>query len=185
MTPGPEMEAAPLPQAPTPIGVEARTGRALRAAWAGGAVGALGGGIGWALVTNLTGYEVGYVAVGAGFLAGHGASLAATPNKLQPPSAEELSWLPWIAAACAVVGLVIGKYLIFAHEVGVAIERQQGAGAAAELQSWSPSMLMLFGQSFLSVLTPFDGVWAFIALGTAWNVARAKQVDINRARGVY
>lgn len=71
---------------------------------AGGAIGGLIGGLIWAAISYFTGFEVGYVAWGIGFLVGGGVRVAAQ---------DEGGWLPGgIAVGIAVVSIALAKLLV-------------------------------------------------------------------------
>jgi hypothetical protein len=99
---------------------EQNTGRTILV----GIVAAVVGGAGWALIVLVTGYEVGYVAWGIGLLVGF--AMARTTDMRS-------KGLGLVAAGLAVVGLLVGKYLI--------IEVSLGSGLAAEVQA-DPQLMM-------------------------------------------
>ena len=89
-----------------------------------GLVAAVLGGAVWALIVLVTGYEVGYVAWGVGLLVGYAmARSTGTRSK----------GLGTVAAGLAVVGLLVGKYLI--------IEVSLGSGLVSEVQD-DPQLMM-------------------------------------------
>jgi hypothetical protein len=74
---------------------------------AAGAVAALVGAILWAVIVEVSGYEVGIAAVGIGFLVGLAmAATAGTSNRLPP-----------IGAVLALLGCLLGNAFVDAHEV--------------------------------------------------------------------
>jgi hypothetical protein len=100
--------------------VEQSAGRAVVA----GLLAAVVGGAAWALIVLLTGYEVGYVAWGVGLLVGF--AMARTTG-------IRSKRLGMVAATLAVLGLLVGKYLI--------IEVSLGSGLASEVQK-DPQLMM-------------------------------------------
>ncbi|GAB5496727.1 MAG: hypothetical protein Phyf2KO_18070 [Phycisphaerales bacterium] len=98
---------------------------ALIGASIGGAIGA----VGWAVVMVITGYEIGYIAVGVGFLCGLGAAIGAQSR------AGLVSGL--MAVGAAIVAIAVGKIV----GVGVAISNDVGdLVAQAEAHMANPDM---------------------------------------------
>jgi len=95
-------------------------GSGLARSAAAGAVAAVVGAILWMIFVQVTGYEVGIVAVGIGFLVGQ--AMAAT--------AGTSTQLPPIGAVLAVIGCLLGQILTDAHFFGEAV----GLGTARALQ---------------------------------------------------
>src|SRR5204863_325935 len=122
-----------------------------------GAVGALVGGGAWALIAILTNLAIGYVAVGVGFLAGYGVLVGAGRKK----SAQ----LQGVAVACALLGLLLGKYFIVAHFL---IEKFPDAG----LSYLDSRLFKIFADHVTDFFRPFDLLWMFLALGAAVRVTR-------------
>lgn len=71
-------------------------------------VGALLGAVGWAVLTSITDYKIGYAAVGVGALTGLLAGKAGGGAAQLPP----------IAAAIGLIGCVVGDLLTDAHAIG-------------------------------------------------------------------
>ncbi len=126
-----------------------------------GLVGAIAGGAGWAFIGVVTNAEIGYVAVGVGFLAGFCALLGAGGRKGTP--------IQTVAVFCAILGLVLGKYFSIAYFV-----KQQ----VPDLSYFDPRMVDFFVQFLPKTLSPFDALWAFLALGIAWRMAKPTEVAI-------
>ena len=80
-----------------------------------GAVGALAGGLAWYLAVRTSGYEVGWIAWGIGFLVG--AAMAwATPRRSKSLAVR--------AGVMATLGLVVGKLLILQWMAGPALTQE-------------------------------------------------------------
>jgi len=133
----------------------------------GGAVGALVGGGAWALIAILTSLAIGYVAVGVGFLAGYGVLVGAGRKK----SAQ----LQGVAVACALLGLLLGKYFIVAHFL---IEKFPDAG----LSYLDSRLFKIFADHVTDFFRPFDLLWMFLALGAAVRVTRPTQAHVRAPR---
>jgi hypothetical protein len=137
-------------------------------ALAGTLAGALLGAAVWAAIAIATDYEIGYVAVLVGFLAGKGATLAtggAHGRSLQQ-----------VAVVGALFGLVAAKYVIFAHagkqyfaeELGEVIGYLDGRIASA------------FVESLREMTGLFDLLWIFIAVTAAWRVPASPTLNVAR-----
>ncbi|MFL5319996.1 MAG: hypothetical protein ACJ790_10115 [Myxococcaceae bacterium] len=147
------------------LAAEQSTGARFPLAIAGGAIGALIGAFVWAAIVVITNFEVGYVAVLVGFLAGQGVKLGAGKGRGQTLQAA--------AAGLAVFGLVVSKYFIFAHFAVAAL-----AGKGISVGYFSSEVIGYFGQFFTDQLSPFDLLWVFIAISAAYRVPAASRVAI-------
>lgn len=135
----------------------------------GGVVGALLGGAAWAGVAIASGLAIGYVAVLVGFLAGKGVVIGAGKRK----SVQ----LQVVAVACAVLGLLAGKYLIVAHAIDTKFSE-------LHLGYFDGKVVRVFFQNLGEFVRPFDFLWILLALGAAIRVARptASHVRVTAAR---
>jgi hypothetical protein len=70
-------------------------------ALAAGVVAALVGAVIWAIVTDMTGYQIGVMAVGVGFLVGY--AVRVLGKGIERP-------FQYVGAACALLGSVLGNY---------------------------------------------------------------------------
>lgn len=125
------------------------------------AVGAAGAAIGaavWAAIVVLTNFEVGYVAVGVGFLAGVGVKFGAGKARNQ--------MLQVAAALLAVGGLVLAKYFIFAHFVSQ-IVLEDGGGT---IGWFDPGLIQAFPGALMEISSPFDILWIVLAVSAAYRV---------------
>jgi hypothetical protein len=134
----------------------------------GGVVGALLGGAVWAGVAIASGLAIGYVAILVGFLAGKGVVLGAGKRKSVQFQA--------VAVACAVLGLLAGKYMIVAHVISTKLPE-------LHLGWFDGKVLRVFFQHLGEFVRPFDILWIVLALGAALRVARptASQVRVTAA----
>jgi hypothetical protein len=131
-----------------------------------GALGALLGAGVWAAVLIITNFEIGYLAVLVGFLAGMGVKYGArgaTGRQLQK-----------VAVACTFVGLLATKYLVFAHYLSA-----EAAKEGVAFGYFSPGMLMTFPRALVSMLSPFDLLWLFLAFSSAWRVPAPPRVTVS------
>ncbi len=128
----------------------------------GGVVASILCGAAWATIAIVTGFVIGYAAVGVGFVTGWGVVLGAGRKKGAA--------LQWLAVGCSVLGLVIGKYFIVAHSIVTQVKDAEG------LSMIDPRIIRVFFEVFPKVVTPFDGLWVFIALRVAWRIPRQTRV---------
>ena len=146
---------------------EQQTGARFPIALAGGAAGALVGAIIWAIIVVVTNYEIGYVAVLVGYLAGQGVKLGAGKGRGQS--------LQIAAAGMSVFGLVIAKYFILAHFVV-----SDPSNTELGLGYFSPGLFIVFLQNIGSSLSPFDLLWIAFALMTAWRIPAASKIEVGQ-----
>lgn len=130
-----------------------------------GALGALVGAAAWAAVVIITDYEIGYLAVLVGFLAGYGVKYGARGQHGRP--------LQHAALVCTVVGLIASKYFIYAHFLS-----QAAAAEGVSLGYLSGPTITSFPRALVSMLSPFDLLWLFLALSSAWRVPAAPRVNV-------
>lgn len=143
---------------------EAADRSALARAVAGGLAASVLGGAAWALMVVLTNHEIGYAAVGVGYLSAYGVHLASGKKK-----GKELQWL---AVLCAILGLAFGKYFGVVHAIKLAIPKAQ------ELSYFSPRFVPIFITLFPQVVNIFDLLWLFLALSVAWRVLKPTQIRL-------
>jgi hypothetical protein len=125
-------------------------------------LGAIIGGIAWTAIVIMSEYEIGYLAVLVGFLAGRGAIIPAGKGRGRP--------LQIIAACSAFFGLLISKYAIFDYFLVQSME-----GTITLENYLDPVIFYVFIASFQRLLSPFDLLWVFIAISAAWRIpARIK-----------
>lgn len=119
---------------------------------------AIAGGVVWGLIVKSTDYEVGFAAWGIGLLAAM-AILFATRGRRGLP-------LQVIAVVCALLGIVIGKYLSFAWVLSD-VAREQ-TGGAVDFPVFSRDTIDLFFDELGAVFDWIDLLWAGLAVFTAW-----------------
>jgi hypothetical protein len=143
---------------------------ALLPALAGGLGAAVLGGIVWGLLAIWTGYEVGIVAWGLGFLAGFGVVTLAGGRKGTP--------LQVIAVLSSVLGIAVGKYVAFFHALREHVGAEYGAEAAADLSVFSAVAMSIFAENAGSLLSGFDLLWVVLAVVTAWRIPAGMGVTL-------
>lgn len=136
---------------------------------AGGAIGAAVGAAVWAGIGIGTEYEIGYVAVLVGFLAGVGVKTLTGGSHGTP--------LQLAAVLCAVGGLLAAKYAIFAHEFTTVVRE----GFGMDLGYLAPETRDAFVEYSGDLFGGFDLLWLALAVGAAWRVPATPRVDSRSA----
>jgi hypothetical protein len=142
-------------------------GSNLLVAVVGGLVGALAGAMVWAGVAIATNFEVGYIAVLVGFLAGLGVKKGAGPQRG--------ALLQYLAASLAVMGLLAAKYLVFAYAV-VKLGHERGI----DLGYLDGRVLSAFPDALGEMVSAFDALFLVLALMAAYRVPKAAPVSISK-----
>lgn len=128
----------------------------------GGGLAAIAGGVIWGWIVSATGYEIGYMAWGLGFICGLAVILFSGGEKGHP--------LPFIAASSSIVGIAIGKYLTFFHLAQEYLTNESGAEVASRLSVFSGEVIQIFLQSIGSWISGYDILWIGLAVFTAWRI---------------
>ncbi|MDX1599907.1 MAG: hypothetical protein R3191_00175 [Anaerolineales bacterium] len=132
-------------------------------AFIGAGIAVIVGGVVWGLIVLATGYEIGFMAVGIGILAGLSVNLIS--GKRGRP-------LQVIAVLAAVGGIVIGKYFTFFSILKDVLGQEVGLEAAASVSMFSPSVIATFFSSLPSVASPYDILWVVLAVLAAWRLPK-------------
>jgi hypothetical protein len=138
-------------------------------AMVGGVIGAVIGGVVWGLIATATGYEIGWIAWGVGWLAGVGVVLFAGGRRGRP--------LQLVAVAAAVLGLLIGKYFTFVAALKQYLGEELGVEAVAEMSMFSVGVIQMFGASLTVMVNGFDLLWIFLAVATAWGIPKVRELQ--------
>lgn len=131
---------------------------------AGALAGAMIAAVIWAAIVVITDFEVGYVALAVGWLAGKGAVLGAGGKKGVP--------LQVVAVLASVLGLVLGKYFSLAHDAKVEF-------------GWSyfdSRIVDYFTENLGEFFGGFDILWVVLAIGVAYKIPAPPKVDLGRSR---
>ena len=131
-----------------------------------GLVAAVAGGIAWGLIVKWTEYEIGFAAWGIGFLVGI-AVLAATRGARGLPFQA-------IAIVCALLGIVLGKYLGF---VWVLQEAAEDAGGVISIPVFSSDTIDVFRNNLDVVFDWIDLLWVGFAVYTAWRTLQPQEPE--------
>ena len=116
---------------------------------------ALAGGVAWGLIVKWTGYEVGIVAWGIGFLTGNAVVLATRGGRGRTLQA--------IAILTALLGILLGKYLSYAFQI-----QDEAREAGVSIGLFSEDMRSFFRDDLDKVFGLFDLLWVGFAVYTAW-----------------
>lgn len=112
----------------------------------------------WALIVEVTDYEIGYAAVGVGLLAGFVAALA-----VRGPVGEVL---PFVVAAIAAVGVLFGKLLtLYLVARGVVATYDTGEG---------PLSLTVHNLTTPGVWSLYDVLWMAFAVLAAYRFTASR-----------
>jgi len=133
----------------------------------GGIAGAVIAGIVWAVIGIVTNLEIGYAAVGIGWLAAKGAVIGS--GKCRGTGIQA------IAVATAGLGLLLGRYFSFAWEV---VQYSKADGAMG-VTYFSPQLLPLFIENITEFFGPWDLLWLGLAFSVAWGVPAREEIDIS------
>lgn len=134
---------------------------ALLPALLAGLVAAVVGGVVWGLIVKWTDYEVGFVAWGIGFLVGLAVVTAARARGLV---------FQIVAVLCALLGILIGKYLSFVWALQELAEED-----GVELPVLSMDTIDLFRDNLGIVFDWIDLLWVGLAVVTAWRALEPEQ----------
>jgi hypothetical protein len=125
-----------------------------------GLVAAVAGAVAWGLIVKASDYELGFAAWGIGFLTGL-AVLTATRGARGLP-------LQVIAVVCALLGIVLGKYLAF---IWVLQEGPDGLRVSV----LSSDAVDIFRNNLDLVFDWIDLVWVGFAVYSAWRALQPEQ----------
>jgi hypothetical protein len=122
-------------------------------------------GAAWALIAVLANLEIGFAAIGVGFVTSWGVLFGAGQKRSRE--------LQWIAVACSVLGLVVGKYFIVAHAIVTYAKGAEG------MSMFEPRLVLVFLENFAKFLSPWDLLWVFLAFRVAWRVPKPRDVRVS------
>jgi len=135
----------------------------------GGVVAALISGAVWAAIVVAAGVQIGYVAVGVGWLAGQGVVLGSGGRKGFN--------LQIIAVLSSVLGLLLGKYFALAYLIKGEMNKSL-PGSGDQVSALSVEMFNAFCSVFTRMLSPWDILWLILAFSLAWSVPKPAQVSV-------
>ena len=142
--------AVPIREQPRPLGLVLLAGL----------VAAVVGGLVWGYVVKLSEYEVGIVAWGIGLVVGF---VVAAVSRSRGPALQA------VAVGCALLGILLGKYLSYAL-----VLQEEADAQGVQVGLFSSDMWSFFREDLDLVFGWFDLLWIGLAVYTAW---RALQPD--------
>ena len=122
------------------------------------------GGVGWGLIVKWTDYEVGFAAWGIGFLVGLAVVTAARTRGVV---------LQVVAVLCALLGILIGKYLSFVWVLQNAAEDE--FGEAVDIPVFSMDTFDLFRDNLDTIFGWIDLLWVGLAVLSAWRALQPER----------
>ena len=161
----PEVSAPP----PSPVVQEEPTGYPIRLALgvAGGLLGAIIGGLVWGLIMKATEYEVGYVALGIGFLCGWAVGFFSQKGRG--------IIFQLIAVGTSIFGIFFGKYFGFYLIVKDEISEYFGPEAAKEISFFSKDVFDIFLEVLRENPNLYDLLFIGLAVYYAWRMLKQDQ----------
>lgn len=143
----------------------------------GGVLAAVVSGAVWALIVRLTDYEIGFMAWGLGLAVGAGVALFARGRRGRA--------LQIVAVGASVFGILVAKYFIFAYFLQQYVLKQNGPESAARVTYVSAKVMQLFLSSLTAMASPYDALWVFLAVATAWKIPQGLGIRApKRERGM-
>ncbi|MEW5736664.1 MAG: hypothetical protein AB1921_17600 [Thermodesulfobacteriota bacterium] len=134
----------------------------------GGVAAALASGALWAVIAVVAKAEIGFVAIGVGYLAGLAVVRASGGRKGLP--------MQLIASLSSILGVAAGKYGTFYHYFKAFLVDKYGEEALAALQPWSGEVLGVFASALPDMLSGYDALWVILALATAWSIPKSSGI---------
>lgn len=135
----------------------------------GAAIAAVLGGVVWGLIVLATDYEIGFMAIGIGLLAG--LSVNYLSGKRGPA-------LQVVAVLAAVAGIVVGKYFTFYSVFRDLVGLELGPDAAQGVSFFSPFLMGTFISSIPAIASPYDILWIILAVVAAWRLPRGLGLSV-------
>jgi hypothetical protein len=140
--------------------------RSLLPAIGAGLVAAVVGGIVWGLIVKVSDYEIGFAALGVGFIVGTAVVLGAGGRRGLPYQV--------VAVVLALLGILLGKYLAFVWSVN---DQAEEAGISVDLGLFSGDSFDLFTDRESGVWSWFDLLWIGIAAYIAFRATQPEQPE--------
>ena len=148
------------------------TGSSIIPALVGGGLAAVVGGGLWALIAIGTGYVIGFMAWGMGWLTGFAVLLFSRGKRGIP--------LQIISVISSVLGIAIGKYFIFFHYLKDAVAKQYGLEIASYISILKEEVIHDFMEGIGSMVSGFDILWIILAVITAWRIPKGLGIKLVR-----
>lgn len=150
----------------------------------GGCAAAIVAGITWGLIVIWANYEIGIVAIGVGILAGYGVFWATGKKRGQS--------LQLIASATSILGIFIGKYIIFYHffrkgaEEYIKAHPEEFDAPLSEVMNqfslFSSRVISSFFSNISEMLSGYDILWIILAIGAAYKIPAMLKVQFTQTK---
>ena len=147
------------------VAAQAVTMRAVPLALLGGGIGAVLAAAIWAGITIFTGYQVGYIAVLVGYLAGKGVVIL---NGKQRGRA-----LQFAAVGASLVGLLLAKIVLVDYFVV-----RQLLEEGQVMSYFSPTAILTSILALPLTFSLFDILWVCLAVQVAWQLPRSAKLQV-------
>ena len=134
----------------------------------GGVVAAIVTGIVWALIVVVTDYEIGFAALGVGFVCGLGTILLGSGRGVQ---------FQVVAVLTSILGIIIGKYGMYYHYFTQYVTEEYGEEALINISIFSGAVIGDFLSAIGSMLGGYDILWLILAVTTAWKTAALREEE--------
>lgn len=134
----------------------------------GGILAAIVGGGVWAAIAYFTEYEVGYIAIGVGILAGYAVVWLSHGKKG--------FILQIIAIISSLLAIGVGKYFTVFFLVKKLVAEQYSSSVADSISFFSADFWNAFNEVFWQNLSPYDALWVILAVYSAWKIPQAFKV---------
>ncbi len=148
---------------PSAAGLVREQPRPLGLALLAGLVAASVGGVVWGYVVKLSEYEVGIVAWGIGLLVGFAVAVV---SRARGPTLQA------VAVACALLGILLGKYLSYAL-----VLQEEADAQGVDIGLFSGEMRTFFREDLELVFGWFDLLWIGLAVFTAWRALQPAEPE--------
>lgn len=135
----------------------------------GGVVAAVLAAIVWSVITVVTDYEIGYMALGVGFLVGYGVYLASGKKRGRI--------LQIFAAFFSVLGIFLAKYFMVYYFLKDMVKTEYGLEAAVEVKLWSREIIEIISEEFTTIFSGYDILWVVLAILVAWGIPGKMKIN--------
>ena len=118
--------------------------------------------------------QLAWLAIGVGVITGLATRLLA--------SNEQSVSVQMVAASAALIGVLVGKYYIFALLLKAAVTDAFGTQAAAEFSLFSSATFNFLKDDTGAVVGALDAVWLGLAMVLAWQIPQSIVVNWRRGK---
>ena len=140
----------------------------------GALIAAFIGAILWGQVALWADTQLAWLAIGVGLITGLAARFLA--------SSQQSISTQMIAASAAFIGIVVGKYYIFALLLKAAITDALGSQAAAAFTLFSSATFDFLKEDTGAVVGALDAVWLGVAMFIAWRIPQGMVLHWRRGK---